>query len=444
MDRPKPARALTKIAGAASIRTIGALSAFLLSILVSRHFGAAGAGYFFGSLTAMFGLSIVAKFGFDKVTLREIAANYNKDFPNHARQVFYSTVAIILTLSVICMITVTIGDKLLNGEDRLSEQKYMVGFIAYCLAPAALLAISSAALKGSFRPISASVVEFTAVPVIVLSALATLIWLDLDIAIEQVAVLYAAVLTLIALLVALMVTRSLAGAGAGRAGLKSGSISVRRYWSESRGSAGHFFIIDSMAFIIGWSSLLLLASFVSVGDVGFYNAALRTASLLAIFQFGIASVTSPRFARAWEEENSEHLAYLVKSAARLMFVLAAIVLLAVLISGRELMGLFGAGFGIAAYTPFVILMVFRCISFMCGPSQELLSMTGNEAAITRSMTGGAVLILSLSLLLIPLYGIVGAAVATGISDLFVKLLMTRQAYIRAGVLCLPLSFGIKR
>ena len=78
---------------------------------------------------------------------------------------------------------------------------------------------------------------------------------------------------------------------------------------------------------------------------------------------------------------------------------------------KLLLGIFGKEF-VAGTLAFLILSVGRLISSLSGPAGNILQMTGNQNIYAIILMIGAILNVVLNLILIPLYGINGAAIAS--------------------------------
>jgi O-antigen/teichoic acid export membrane protein len=84
-----------------------------------------------------------------------------------------------------------------------------------------------------------------------------------------------------------------------------------------------------------------------------------------------------------------------------------------------LLRLFGRGFD-AGYMAMVILAVGNSAGGIVGPTALVLNMTGEQDATARAYGTAAVANILLNALLIPPLGIVGAACATGMTDVAVS------------------------
>ena len=97
--------------------------------------------------------------------------------------------------------------------------------------------------------------------------------------------------------------------------------------------------------------------------------------------------------------------------AHMVFWPTMVVTLFLMVFGGQVLGLFGSEF-MAAQWCLTILVLGQLINATTGPGGYLLDLTGHQDRSARVRCGSAVLNLSLNYLLIPKFGIMGAAIAT--------------------------------
>jgi len=149
------------------------------------------------------------------------------------------------------------------------------------------------------------------------------------------------------------------------------------------------------------------------------------------------TVLTQQFARLYVQRDTRTLQSLVTKSTRLIFLWAFGVALAILLFGKELLvWLVGEQFA-GAYPPLVILAVGRLVSVAAGPVTLMASMTHHEKDGVRALWLSVVLNIILNALLIPDYGITGAAAATMTSlvlrNVYLSYMLTRRINIRCGI-----------
>lgn len=186
--------------------------------------------------------------------------------------------------------------------------------------------------------------------------------------------------------------------------------------------------------------VLLLGLLAAVVDVGVYWVAAQGALLVSIGLTALNMVVGPFAARLYAQGERDKLQKLVRRTAQgaLAFALPA-VLLFVIVGEELLVTLFGGEFA-GAYWPLVILALGQLANVGFGATAMLLNMTGFERDVTRVVAIAAGLNLLLNVALIPLFGVIGAAMATSVSLLFWNVWLWRVVYWRLRVSSLPFPF----
>lgn len=175
--------------------------------------------------------------------------------------------------------------------------------------------------------------------------------------------------------------------------------------------------------------VVMLGMLSGAREVGVYSAASRVADVIT---FGLAcanAVVAPMIARLHATGRQQELQHLVRQAARGVFLFTLPVALLIVVFGREILGLFGMDFR-EGYKVLAVLVCGQLVNALAGPVGYLMMMTGHQHAAARIVAGTALLNLTLNAVLIPLLGMIGAAIATATSMVMLNLLMLRTVRLR--------------
>lgn len=173
--------------------------------------------------------------------------------------------------------------------------------------------------------------------------------------------------------------------------------------------------ISGMGLINSYTSIVMLGLFVTSSDVGIYRVADQMALLVSISLQALNMVIAPQFARLYAVGDKARLQRLATTSAQLVLALTLPVVVIFLFFGKPLLKLvFGAQF-VPAYEPLSILALGQLVNSATGSVGFLLIMTGHEQDTARGMAIAAVVNIALNLILIPLWGIKGAALASAIT-----------------------------
>jgi len=159
------------------------------------------------------------------------------------------------------------------------------------------------------------------------------------------------------------------------------------------------------------ADVLLLAAFRPSEETGIYYAAAKTAGLALFIHYAVGTAYAGRIAAAHGLDDAAAVKELVSKAVRWTFIPSAAVTLTILAIGYPILAGFGDKFT-GAYPLMFILAVGILAKAATGPSDTILNMLGHQRACAVSIGVAAVLSVGLNLLLIPMWGPTGAAIAT--------------------------------
>jgi len=170
------------------------------------------------------------------------------------------------------------------------------------------------------------------------------------------------------------------------------------------------FMVDGFYLLLTYSSILMLQLFQTPHDIAIYYAAEKTLALVAFVHFAVTQTTAHKFSQYHVAGDREKLSAFLTHAIKITFwpSLAATVL--VLIAGVPLLWLFGRDF-VAGYPLMFIFAVGLLARAAVGPLAAFLNMIGEQRACAGIYAGAFAANVVLCLILIPSFGIFGAAIA---------------------------------
>ena len=184
--------------------------------------------------------------------------------------------------------------------------------------------------------------------------------------------------------------------------------------------------------------IVMLGLIAGVKDVGTYSAASRISDIVVFGLVSANAVVVPTIAKLFSSNKLVELQAILKRASKgiLLFTLPFAII--ILIFGREILDLFGPGFS-EGYYPLVILVLGHTFSVLAGPVGAIMMMTGHQNSMAKIACISAVINLSLSVMLIHLFGMIGAAISTCVSLLALNFLMLR--FVKKTLLIEPTIFN---
>jgi len=169
--------------------------------------------------------------------------------------------------------------------------------------------------------------------------------------------------------------------------------------------------------VISYIDIILLTYFVSLTEVGIYNAILPTAMMFLFFGRSFSGVVFPTVVTLWGKGDKSR----VSVGLRLLYTYMVVLILPIIItffvySKEAILILFGSAFlpGDTAFRILLIGVVFYTVAQL---NNAILSGIGKPSITAKIILSVAAINFVLNLILIPRFSLLGAAFATSISYL---------------------------
>lgn len=194
------------------------------------------------------------------------------------------------------------------------------------------------------------------------------------------------------------------------------SISLRssaNSWSFIKDSFPMMLSSTIMVFL-GWMDTFVLGVYETDENIGIYNVALKLALVASFSIEAINSSLAPKIAKLYEEHKNEQFLKLVKFSTRLNFGITTLIVAILINFNQWFLGIFGNEFKVGGLA-LIILCSIHLINSAVGSVGIIMQMIGKQKQYQYIAIISLCINLALNFLLIPIYGIIGAAVATAIS-----------------------------
>ncbi len=168
---------------------------------------------------------------------------------------------------------------------------------------------------------------------------------------------------------------------------------------------------DSAFVLLSQTDTIMTGAILGTFQVGIYGAAFKTAAGVSFVLLGVNAIAAPMFATLHTQGDYEGLQSLTSTVARWMFYPTLAFALVLILVGDRVLGLFGAEF-VAARWSMTVLILGQLVNVGAGSVGYLMEMTGHHRQCAMVLGCSAMLNLLLNAILIPLWGILGAAIAT--------------------------------
>ena len=179
---------------------------------------------------------------------------------------------------------------------------------------------------------------------------------------------------------------------------------------------------QSLSFVMGWTDQLMLGNMRSAHEVGIYGVAFKYSLMATVFLVAVNSIAAPKFSEFFSKNDYTGLKKVVKQSTKIIFWFTLPILFIFFLFPDFFLKLSGEAFVEGKKVLFLLLFA-RFFSSICGSVGNLLQMTGNQIPFMIIMLISCAINITMNILLIPIYGINGAAMASFASIIFWNLVM---------------------
>ena len=395
---------LIKGSGISFLLRFGGLAiGYVLTLVIANLFGAKGLGDYVLAITVLSFFTLLAKIGLDTTSLRFISS-----FASQERwtSIFYFRKQIMLILFCTSIIASVLMYFLANPIADLININYRyVEINAFFVMPMAFFMLHYQSLRGLKRIAEFSF--FYRMSQALFSIISIVIIYQFTKGSEVPVYAYLVSVFIVSLLSFLSFRYWLKNRSDGK---ESAEQEIMSYSTLLKISIPLMFA-QSVQFIMAWTDKLMLGAMTTTEDVGIYHTAFKLSMFAAVALMSINSIAAPKFAEMFGKDDMEGLKKVVHQSTKMIFWTSVPLVTIFFIFPEFFLGLFGEEFkiGVAA---FIFLSCGRLISSFSGSVGNVLQMTGNQNIYAKILLFGAILNVTLNLILIPKYGINGAAIAS--------------------------------
>lgn len=181
---------------------------------------------------------------------------------------------------------------------------------------------------------------------------------------------------------------------------------TRAIFSDS----GHVFVAVSAEYVNAWTGIAALGILATSEDVGIFNAAARTAMVSGVVYMAFTQIFSPIISNLYARGQLADLRRLYKDVSRWIFTGVLAVFWLTVILSRDILAVFGDQF-IVGWSAMIISAAGWLFAASIGATNRVLLMTGHQRVYMFAMVAAAVTGIAASFALVPILGILGAALS---------------------------------
>jgi O-antigen/teichoic acid export membrane protein len=390
--------------GTLGVKLVNAGLTLLTSVVLARSLGAKGYGAYAYAVSWVSLLLIPATMGLDTLLTREAARCRTTDNWPVLKGVLSWSDHVVLPAAL--MIAAGIAAAVWLWAESLDPIVVDCLWASIPLLPVmAVIQLRGGSTRGLGKVIAAQVPMLVVLPLVFLGAVLVL-HLVADLSAPRVVALRTAGAVLAAAVAVWLLHRILP------AEVRSALPEYhRRSWLKS---AVPFLFLNAAVILNQQVGVVMLGSMVGPAAAGVYDVARRMAMLVSFVLLAVNMPLGPIVANLYARGEIERLQRIVVKGARVAAAGSCVIAFALIILGPWILRLFGEGFT-AGLPVLTILCLGEILSAAAGSVGLVLNMTGHERDTLRGVGVAAIGNVLLSALLIPLWGIFGAALAGAIS-----------------------------
>lgn len=414
-------------AGALTMKIAAMAGAFAISVMLSRIIGAEGYGQYAYAFAWVQLLLVPALLGTDRLLVREVAAlRYHEEWGMLRGLLRRSQQGVLLTSILLGLILALLLHLLEPMSDSIDRPMVTVVWIALPLLP--LLALTrqrQTILLGLDKVTLSQVPESLIQPWLLILLLGGAALFAPGFLSPGNALLLQAVVAMVSLVyVVLQSNRFLPGDVH-----KADPQYEVRAWLRSSLS---ILAVAGIQMINMRVDILMVGSLMGAEPAGVYNVANRGAQLILMVYFAVNAALASTVATLWTQKDIERLQDVVRKATRVTFFGSLPIAVALIVGGKWFLLIFGEAF-VEGYEALVVLSLAEVLMVFFGAVGTVLLMTGHERQAAAGAGVSAVLNISLNLLLIPRYGMLGAAWALFCGQAVSSFVMALLVRLKVGI-----------
>jgi O-antigen/teichoic acid export membrane protein len=416
-----------------NLRVLGMAAQYIFILLVSHWYGAKILGIYSISIAALRIAMLVSRMGLDNALVKFVAQYAAEDRWDQVKRIYSMAIRIAVPCGLVASAVLFILAPVLANILKKPDLAITFRLTALFVLPDALMYLNAAGLRGLKRikeySFLLNVAQFL-FAVIVLAAGKSLLARN-----------YAPITAYAAGTVAAAVISFWFGTRQWRLrkeksandGIKAGGLMKVAFPMLLSGSYSLF---------LAWTGTMVLGFFRPVEEAGVYEVVIKVAALITFTLTAINSIAASQFSETHAVGDMEGFRKVASHSKRLIFWSTFPVGLVIFLFPSAIISLFGNSISSVGSGPLALMiMVFGyLVNAVSGPVGTILNMTGHEVVYQNILLAAAVINILLCVLLIPQFGIYGAAFASSVSMTTWNLLSVYYVKKKFNVLTLYIPF----
>lgn len=433
-------RIVRGIGGTFALRIAFLVLSFIIRFVLARLLGASGLGVYSYALAWLDVLIVISVFGFNRLIVRETALYETRQDWGGIRGILRFTTRTTLMIALLAsLVVIAVSAFTFQQQERLLSTVFfglpisitadftpiMTLWIALMILPiAAIVDLRQGVMQALHEVVRSQLPEYIVRPALILT--------------------FICAASLLGFHLSGMTAMGFNAAATGIAFLVGGYLYARVLPPSTRTAVPHIHAREwlaatlPLALIAGMSSMngridqTLLGSILGADAVGVYSTASLFAQLVTTVMMAANMSLMPTIVRLHAAGEMRRLENIIQKTMRGVFAFTLVISMSMILLRQPLLSIFGEEFE-RAQIALVILVAGQLFNVATGPVGAILMMTRYERAAATNVGMSLFLNIVLNLLLIPRFGIEGAALSSASTLVVVNLLQVMIVRRRLGI-----------
>lgn len=407
-----------------AIQVLGQVFGYISQIVLARSMGAEELGNYVYAVNMALLLSTLSMFGYHSGAIRFVIQGDARSDPAYVRS--YVSLGIIVAIIGSCILAGS-GLALWFLSDRTGDSAFShVAFpIALCTVPIIAVMVHFGTVGRTLKMFVVSFLPLALRPLGILTAALGFIWLSWQLSALLMIYAFCAVVCGLSIWLVIVVARQVARKFP----------SPRRTYDDARlwVTTGLQLMILGMAESqLARINVAMTGAFLAAADTAILNIAFVYVSPISVGLFALNTAMAPNASRLYADGKLRELQRLLIQLSHFRFWPTLLAVFVLAFAGRWLLTVMGPQFE-AGYNTLLLLAVARLIVAASGPLTWMITFMGLQRSAMFIFMAAIAILVALNVLLMPLYGLVGAGLAVIGMTLFWNAGLHILIYRRSGL-----------
>lgn len=172
-------------------------------------------------------------------------------------------------------------------------------------------------------------------------------------------------------------------------------------------------------------------------DVGIYAVVMKLAGLTSFVLLAMNTIATPKFSELYHSGELDELRLVAQQSSKVIVIVSLLIAILLILFGVPILSFFGSEFE-SGYIAMIFILLGQVFSAWAGLVGVLLNMTGHHKTLQYIVMFSASVNIAMNMVLIKLYGITGAAIASMCSMILINCLSTYHVYKKLNIFVLYL------